>query len=258
MAENHVRKKLDEGKLAVGLTLRIAPSIEMTAVARQAGFDWLFLDMEHGSMAVHHVGQLSIAAGMAGITPIARVTHQDLATAARLLDSGAHGIVFPHVDTPEEARAAADACRFAPVGHRSFGGMPPSIGFAPIPATEVTRKSNELVFIVAMIETEKAVANADAIAAVPGIDCLLIGSNDLSLDMGIHGDFGHTKIVGAYEAVIGACKKHGKVPGMGGIYDTVFAKKYVQMGARFILGGSDLQLISAGAKARTDFFTSLL
>lgn len=256
--ENHVKKKLAEGKLAVGLTLRIAPSVEMTFVARQAGFDWLFLDMEHGSMAVHHVGQLSIAGAAAGLTPIARVTHQDVATACRLLDAGAHGLIFPHVDTADEARAAAEACRFAPAGKRSFGGVPPSLGFAPLSPAEVTKRSNELVFLVVMIETEKAVANVDAIAAVPGIDCLLIGSNDLTLDMGIPGDYGHAKVVAAYEALIGACKRHRKVPGMGGIYDTVHAKRYVQMGARFLLGGSDLALISAAAKARADFFATLL
>ena len=93
---------------------------------------------------------------------------------------------------------------------------------------------------------------------MPGIDCLLIGSNDLSLDMGIPGNFGDPRVVGAYEAVIAACKRHGKVPGMGGIYDTVYAKKYVEMGARFILGGSDLALIAAGAKARSEFFASLI
>jgi 2-keto-3-deoxy-L-rhamnonate aldolase RhmA len=256
--QNRVKTKLAEGKLAVGLTLRIAPSVEMTLVAREAGFDWLFLDMEHGPMAVHHVGQLSVAAASAGLTPIARVTHQDLATAARLLDAGAHGIIFPHVDTAEEAKAAAEACRFAPAGKRSYGGVPPSLGFRSMPVAEVTRQSNDLTFLVVMIETATAVANADAIAAVPGIDCLLIGSNDLSLDMGIPGNFGDPRVVNAYETVIAACKRHGKVPGMGGIYDTVYAKKYVEMGARFILGGSDLALIAAGAKARSEFFASLI
>ena len=256
--QNRVKTKLAEGKLAVGLTLRIAPSVEMTLVAREAGFDWLFLDMEHGPMAVHHVGQLSVAAASAGLTPIARVTHQDLATATRLLDAGAHGIIFPHVDTAAEAKAAAEACRFAPAGKRSYGGVPPSLGFRSMPVAEVTRQSNDLTFLVVMIETATAVANADAIAAVPGIDCLLIGSNDLSLDMGIPGNFGDPRVVNAYETVIAACKRHGKVPGMGGIYDTVYAKKYVETGARFILGGSDLALISAGAKARSEFFASLI
>lgn len=257
-AGNLVKKKLADGKLAVGLTLRIAPSVEMAVVARQAGFDWLFLDMEHGAMAIHHAGQIAVAAGLAGVTPIARVTHQDFATATRLLDAGLHGIVFPHVDDADEARAAAEAILFAPAGKRSLGGVPSSLGFAPMPVAEITRRCNELTFVCVMIETEKAVANADAIAAVPGIDCLLIGSNDLSLDMGIPGEFGNPKVKAAYEAVIGACKRHGKIPGMGGVYDTVHAKTFVQMGARFILGGSDMAFVSAGAKVRAEFFASLL
>ena len=256
--ENGTKTKLKAGKLAVGMTLRVAPTAEMALVARQAGFDWLFLDMEHGPLAVDTIGQVSIAAGALGLTPIARVTHQDLATAARLLDAGVHGLIFPHVDTPEEARAAAQAARFAPAGGRSFGGVPPSLGFATMPPAEVMRRCNELTFVVVMIETAKAVTNADAIAAVPGVDCLLIGTNDFCLDIGKPGDFGAPEVVAAYEAVIGACKRHGKVPGMGGIYDTVHAKRYVQMGARFILGGSDLALVSAAAKTRTEFFASLL
>jgi 2-keto-3-deoxy-L-rhamnonate aldolase RhmA len=80
----------------------------------------------------------------------------------------------------------------------------------------------------------------------------------LTLDMGIPGDYGDARVVAAYEAVIGACKRHGKVPGMGGIYDTVHAKRYVGMGARFVLGGSDLALIQAGARARAEFFSSLV
>ena len=257
-SENRVKTKLSEGRLAVGLTLRIAPTVEMTLVARQAGFDWLFLDMEHGPLAVHQIGQVAIAAASAGLAPIARVTHQDLATAARLLDAGVHGLVFPHVDDAAEASAAAAACRFTPAGTRSYGGVPPSLGFASMPVPEVMWRANDITFVVVMIETAKAVANADAIAAVPGVDCLLIGSNDLCLDLGIPGQFGDPKVVAAYEAVIGACRRHGKWPGMGGIYDTTHAKTYVQMGARFILGGSDLAFISAGAKARVDFFSSCL
>jgi 2-keto-3-deoxy-L-rhamnonate aldolase RhmA len=253
---NHVKAKLAQGGLAIGLTLRIAPSVEMTLVARQAGFDWLFLDMEHGPLSVREVGEVSIAAAASGLTPIARVTHQDLATAGRLLDAGVHGLVFPHVEDAEEARAAAHACRFTSPGRRSFGGVPPSLGFAPLSVAEVMRQADAMTFVVVMIETAKAVANADAIAAVPGVDALLIGTNDLTLDMGIPGAYGDAAVVAAYESVIAACARHGKVAGMGGIYDTVHARRYVEMGARFILGGSDLALIAAGAKARVEFFAS--
>ena len=86
---NVARDKLEQGQLSLGVGVRMTRSVEIAKAMAVAGFDWLFLDMEHGPMAVHHVGQLSVAAASAGLTPIARVTHQDLATAARLLDAGA-------------------------------------------------------------------------------------------------------------------------------------------------------------------------
>jgi 2-keto-3-deoxy-L-rhamnonate aldolase RhmA len=255
---NHAKEKLAQGKVAVGLGSRVVKSAEIALIAKQAGMDWLFIDLEHGPIGIDQAGQLAIAAQSAGVTPIARVTHQNLAVAARLLDAGMLGIVFPHVDTAEEAKAAADACRYSPAGKRSVGGSQASQGFAPLSTKELTRRANELVLVVAMIETPKAVDNADAIAAVPGIDALLIGTNDLTLEMGIPGEYGHKRVEDAYKRTIDACRKHKKWPGMGGIYDTVNAKTYVQMGARLLLGGSDLSFVQSGAKARAEFFAGLV
>jgi 4-hydroxy-2-oxoheptanedioate aldolase len=256
--QNHVKEKLAQGKAAVGLGLRVVARAEGALIAKQSGMDWAFIDLEHGPIGIDQAGQLAIACLAAGVTPIARVTHQNLAHAARLLDAGMLGIIFPHVDTPEEAKAAADACRYSPSGKRSVGGAQASQGFAPLSTKELTKRANELVMVVAMIETPQAVENADAIAAVPGIDALLIGTNDLTLEMGIAGEYGHKKVEDAYRRVIEACRKHKKWPGMGGIYDTVHAKTYVDMGARFLLGGSDLSFVMAGAKQRADFFAGLV
>jgi 2-keto-3-deoxy-L-rhamnonate aldolase RhmA len=108
-----------------------------------------------------------------------------------------------------------------------------------------------------MIETEEGVANADAIAAVDGIDVLLIGSNDLTGDMGIPGQFGDPKLDRAYDVVIAAAKKHGKHAGVGGIYDEKMMSHFIRKGAHFILGGSDLSFMMAGAKSRAAFLRSL-
>jgi len=104
-----------------------------------------------------------------------------------------------------------------------------------------------------MIETPKAVANADAIAAVPGIDVLLIGTNDLSMELGHPGELAHAEVQGAYERVIAACKKHGKWPGMGGVYTEDLMTRYVTMGCRFLLGGNDFSFVLAAAQQRTKF-----
>ena len=118
-------------------------------------------------------------------------------------------------------------------------------------------ETNDEILVVAMIETAEAVANADAIAATPGIDVLLIGTSDLSADIGVSGQIGHERVQAAYRTVIDACAKHGKYPGMGGIYDDVWAKTYIGWGARFVLGGADQMFIMQAATARAKFLSAL-
>ena len=108
-----------------------------------------------------------------------------------------------------------------------------------------------------MLETPTAIANAAEIAAVPGVDVLLIGTNDLCAEMGIHGDFGNEKVAEAYRAMIAACKQHGKYPGMAGVYNEAIMPRYIELGARFILAGQDAQFMNAGAAQRTGFLHKL-
>ena len=112
---------------------------------------------------------------------------------------------------------------------------------------------NAETLVVVMLETPQAIGNADAIAAVPGVDVLLIGTNDLAMEMGIPGEFNHAEIVRAYERVIAACRRHDKAPGMGGVYTEDLLAKYVGLGMRMILSGNDLSLIMAGANQKTKF-----
>ena len=111
--------------------------------------------------------------------------------------------------------------------------------------------------VVIMLETPTAIDNAEAIAAVDGVDVLLIGTNDLCAEMGIPGEFGHEKVAAAYDAALAAAKKHGKHVGLGGIYDEGLVTKFVAKGVRFILGGADLGFVMAAASARSAFLRSL-
>ena len=101
-----------------------------------------------------------------------------------------------------------------------------------------------------MLETPQAIDNAEAIAAVPGIDALLIGTNDLCMEMGIPGEFGHDRVVAAYDKVIAACRAHGKHPGMGGAYAPQLIERYIARGMRLILSGNDFSFLMAGARAQ--------
>ena len=202
--------------------------------------------------------QISVAALDAGIAPLIRVPAGELALGTRCLDGGGLGVVIPHVDTPEQAREMVNAFKFAPVGHRSIGGAYPQFGFGPAPAQDVVTGLNEETLVVAMIETPRAVENAERIAAVPGVDVLLMGTNDLCLEMEIPGQLEHERVQVAIDAVIAGCRKHGKWPGLGGVYGRELARRYIGRGMRFVLAGNDLSLLLSAAQEQGSFFRSCL
>ena len=247
---NHALRQLRAGKLAIGLGLHQARTVGIAQIAKTAGFDWLFIDCEHSSMELDTAAQISAASLAVGVTPIVRVPGLEHWHASRMLDNGAQGIVVPHVDTAEEAKRVANACRYPPVGKRSMGGGLQQLGFAPMPVGEQARVINEETLVVVMIESPQGVENCDAIAAVPGIDALLIGTNDFCFESGIPGQFNDPKVVDAYKKVIAACRKHGKFAGMGGMYTPELLERHVNMGVQLILSGSDFQMLMAGATAR--------
>src|SRR3954468_6097064 len=119
---NHALRQLRAGKLAIGLGIRQARTVDVAQLAKTAGFDWLFIDAEHSSLDPDGAAQIASASLAVGITPIVRVAGLEHWHASRMLDNGAQGIVSPHIDTAEEARRAANACRSPPIGKRSMGG----------------------------------------------------------------------------------------------------------------------------------------
>ena len=222
-----------------------------------AGFDWLFLDMEHGVMSLEACAQISIAALDAGIAPIARVPNGEYAIATRALDNGALGIVMPHVDTAAEAREVVNRLKYPPVGHRSMDGIGPHYGLRSVSSSEAAAALNAANLTIVMLETPTAIDNAEETAAVPGVDVLLIGTNDLCDEMGIHGDFGNERVTEAYRIMIAAARKYRKFPGMAGIYNEALMPRYIEMGARFVLGGQDAAFLAAAAAQRTGFLRKL-
>jgi 2-keto-3-deoxy-L-rhamnonate aldolase RhmA len=254
---NPVKQRLDKGEIAIGMGVRGMRGVEVARLMKSAGYDWLFIDLEHGSTSVETASQISVAALDAGIAPLVRVPAGELALGARCLDGGALGVVLPHVDTAEQARAIADAFRFPPVGHRSIGGAYPQFGFASRPVQEIVEGLDNATLVVAMIETPRAVENAEHIAAVPGLDCLLLGTNDLCLEMGIPGQLDHARVRAAFDTVLGACKKHHKIPALGGIYGKELLTRYLGLGFRMVLAGNDISLLHSAAQEQAKFVRGL-
>lgn len=257
--QNTTKRKLAEGGLALGFLVHHLRTVAVPHLAAASDHDFLFIDTEHGAFSIQEATQLCLAALPTGITPLVRVCHGALHEATRMLDNGALGIVVPHIDTAKQARHVAEALRYPPAGTRSWGGPPPAYLYQP-PAdvAEAQAALNAQLLTVVMIETAEAVGNAADIAAVDGIDVLLIGSFDLTSDLGIAGQMGHPKLIEAYETVARACRKHGKVLGAGGINGAEDAHRYIGMGARFVTNASDHAYLLEGARARTGMLRAAL
>jgi 2-keto-3-deoxy-L-rhamnonate aldolase RhmA len=131
-----------------------------------------------------------------------------------------------------------------------MGGGLQQLGFAAVAVGEAARMVNEETLVVVMIESPQGVANCEEIASVPGIDALLIGTNDLCFELGIPGQFNDPRVAEAYRKVIAACRRHGKFPGMGGMYVPELLERHIGMGVQLILAGSDFSLLMQAAAAR--------
>ncbi|MGG5819724.1 HpcH/HpaI aldolase family protein [Falsiroseomonas sp. HW251] len=254
---NKVRLRLAEGGLALGFGVHHLRGGAVGMIAAATGYDWLFTDMEHGAMGVEQASQICIAALSQGITPLVRVCRDALHEGTRCLDNGAMGIVVPHVNTADDARAVAAAYRFPPFGRRSRGAPPFAHRLQAVGHAEAQAEMNREILVICMIETPEAVENAEEIAREPGVDILFFGTSDLTAMMGIPGEVGHPQVRLAYERVGAACARHGKVMGMGGVYDETAAAEYIRLGARFVLGGGDHGFVMAAAGARAKFLRGL-
>ena len=249
---NIAKKKIQNSELCLGVGLRQSRTVDIGKIMKTSGYDWLFIDMEHNSMGVDIASQISVAAQDAAITPIVRVPDFAHHHATRVLDCGAQGVVFPHVDDAETAKKLVSNCLYPPKGHRSMTGVLPQLDFKKHPIENVSKIINEDIIIVIMLESPKAIENVEEIASIDGIDVLLVGTNDLCMEMGIPGQYDNKDVKLCFEKVINACNKNNVMPGMGGVYTENLMYEYISMGMRFILSGSDLAFMMSSAKERSD------
>jgi 2-keto-3-deoxy-L-rhamnonate aldolase RhmA len=246
---NRMQERLARGEVALCMATRLARTADIAMIADSCGFDAFFIDMEHCTISLDDAAQICVAALPVGVTPLVRIAGHQFEDATRLLDMGALGIICPNVSTRVEAESFVCACRFPPLGERSVGGAGPLQGYRATPLAEVNKQGNAATILIAMLETPDGITNADAIAAVPGIDVLLIGSNDLCTAMGIPGDLKSPKLRSAYESTAKACKARGKHLGVGGIRaDVEHVAELVKVGARFVIAGSDVQYLIKSAR----------
>ena len=254
---NTAKERLARGELCIGLSLHLARTVHIGRMMATAGFDFAFIDMEHNAMNLDAAGQIAVAAHDAGVTPLVRVPGYEPFHTTRVLDAGAMGIVFPHVDSAAHAKELVSMCKYPPLGHRSAMGAMPQVAYRAVPVGEVTEALNASMLLVMMLESPEAIDQADAIAAVEGVDVLMIGTNDLCMEMGLPGQFGSPQVKAAYRRVIDACRRHGKHAGLGGIRDQELTSEYLRMGCRFLTGGVDQGLLMGAMNQRVSFLRGI-
>ncbi len=217
VVRNVVKEKLAHDQLVASMTIRLVRGVEIARMAATAGFDMIYVDLEHSTLTLEATGQICQAALSAGVTPMVRVPANTPEYIQRVLDAGALGIIAPGVRSAEEARAVVAAAKYAPLGDRGAGGALPHLEFRPFPTAEANAALNDATMVIVQFELAEAVENAEEIAAVEGVDMVLIGINDLLADLGLAGQFDHPKVREAYARAIAACRKYGKHVGVGGL-----------------------------------------
>src|SRR6201982_1430451 len=150
---NVARERLERGRLSRGVGIKLARTVEGAKAMKTAGFDWLFIDLEHGALSLDTACQIAVGALDAGVAPVVRVPYGEYSMATRALDNGALGIVVPHIDSADDAREVVSKLKYPPEGHRSVGGGMPQLDFRAVKIADLTKTLNAATLVVVMLET---------------------------------------------------------------------------------------------------------
>jgi len=234
------------------------PHPALVEMSGHAGFDFVVIDNEHGPAGLETTEHLIRAARCAGVIPVVRTLEADI---LRVLDIGASAIQVPQVDTAEQAARIVAAAKYPPVGRRGAAFSTRAAGYGFFGGLPFVQQSNTGTAVIVMVETREALANLDAIAAVPGVDAIFIGPNDLSFSLGHPGEWSHPEVERAIEdavkKIVAAGVAAGLMPG-----DPASAAKYRALGATYMttvitkVVGKGLQEAAAAFAAPGDSVSS--
>jgi len=241
---NDFRARLKSGETLLG-TMVTLPSPPAAEVLASVGFDWLFIDAEHGPLETNELlGILTAVAGRAAC--VVRVPSCDAVQIAKVLDLGADGIIVPQVNTPQQAADAGRFARYPPEGTRGVG-LARAHGYGS-KFKEYVESANREIAVIVQAEHAMAVENIDAIAHVPGVDAILLGPYDLSASLGKMGQIDDPVVIAAIRRVTDACRDVGMPLGYFGV-SAAAVRPYVERGYTLIVAGVDTTLLAGAARA---------
>jgi 2-keto-3-deoxy-L-rhamnonate aldolase RhmA len=249
ISTNRIKQALRNGQTVVGTMVAELRQSAVMQLLANAGFDFVIIDNEHGPFNIETIAELGRAARLYGLTPIVRVPDLAYPYLAQSLDVGAQAIMLPRIYTVEQAQQAVQIIKYPPVGMRGCALNRAHTNFMAGPVAEVMAQANDETMLVIQIETQSALDAVDEMAAVPGVDVLFIGPNDLSIALGAPGQSSSPVLVSAIERVMEAGERH-RVAVAIQMNDMKLATHWAQRGIRMISYGAETGLlVSAGLNA---------
>jgi 2-dehydro-3-deoxyglucarate aldolase/4-hydroxy-2-oxoheptanedioate aldolase len=230
------RSDLRAGRICLGTGISFTDPLVSEALC--GAVDFLWIDLEHSPMSPEAMSGHLLAARGKGVPALVRVSAGTTPLIKGALDAGAEGIIVPQVRSVEEVRQIINDCRYPPLGQRGYGPRVPA-GYFRSGGREFTDQANQTIFVSVMIETAEAFAALDDILAVPGLDSVVIGPNDLSYSLGALGDVEHPKVVAAIETIAAKTRAAGRFVGAGMGTDAHYAYTMAKRGVQWLQVGSD-------------------
>ena len=245
MKPNRIREVAAKGRVPFGHMVMEFDTPGIAKLCEAADLDFVILDMEHGPLSISQVAGLIARFKATAISPIVRIPASEYHFVARVMDAGAQGIMAPNVRTPEQARLLNDAMRYAPDGNRGLGLGVSHNDFIRPDSKKYMAAANASNLLICQVESRTSVQNLDAIASVPGVDCLWVGHMDLTQSMGIVEQFQHPEFLSAMRKVTQTASVRGLFAGIqpGGL---VQAREWMEIGFNLISYSSDIGIYSAG------------
>ena len=247
MNELTLKEKLNKGHLALGSWISIAHSA-IAEIMSNAGYDWIVVDLEHSTISIDQAGELIRTIDLAGVEPLVRLTSNNANQIKRMMDAGAHGIIVPMVNSPQEAANAVAATRYAPEGQRGVG-LARAQGYGS-KFNEYLDWQRESSLVIVQIEHKEALNNLEEILSVPGVDGFIIGPYDLSSSMGIPGEFEHPEFKEAMSLILKTGLSVGCPAGIHiGEPDADRLREVIDEGYKFIAYSVDIRMLDVSARA---------
>ena len=242
----NLRSRIRAGETLFGTFLGLG-SITAAELVARAGFDWVIIDLEHGAATETDLLPILLAVAPTGTAPLVRPQSGERLRIGRALDAGAHGLMIPRVDVPEQAREAISFMRFPPGGVRGVALSTRGAGLGERAHADVSSINDQLIGII-QVESRSAVEHAAEIAAIDGVDVLFVGPADLSHSLGVPGQFDAPTYLTALKQVVAAADAQGKATGIL-LRDAAALPRHLELGFRFVGIGSDGAYVADGARA---------